>query len=430
MRILVLLLAACCAFGQSPENRARQSLDLLLTHKISRFYAMFSPQMKSAISLETYAAQMEQILALGPPQKIDAPRTQTIGDSTVDIIEVHWAPLSLDFLVSWSKAGEIDGTSWRPAAAATNFQSAPYSHPDSFFAIEVTVGDDAWKLPGTLTIPKGAGPFPALVLVHGSGPNDRDESEGGAKVFRDLAEGLSSRGIAVLRYEKRTRMYPQQCMADEAFTVNQETVDDATRAAALLRSQAKIDPARVFVLGHSLGGYLAPRIMRQDPKIAGFVVMAGNVRPLEALIVDQMEYLASLKGNLTAEDLAKLAEYKKNPFAGMNLPAQYLADLKGYRPDLEAQSLKTPMLILQGERDYQVTMKDFVLWKSALETHRNVSFHTYPKLNHLFITGEEKSRPEEYQEQGHVDAQVIADISNWILQTNQQEAPPALPGRQ
>jgi uncharacterized protein len=415
MRILAFLLAACCAFGQSSEDRTRQALDQLLAHKFSGFYAMFSPQMKSAISLETYSAQMEQILALGPPQKIDAPRTQTVGDLTVVVIEVHWAPVSLDFQVAWNKAGEIDGTFWRPAPAVSNFQSAPYSHPDSFSAFEVTVGDDAWKLPGTLTIPKGAGPFPALVLVHGSGPNDRDESDGGAKVFRDLAEGLSSRGIAVLRYEKRTRQYPQQCAADPAFTMNQETVEDAARAAALLRKQAKIDPARVYVLGHSQGGYLAPRIMRRDPKMAGFIVMAGNVRPLEELIVDQVEYLASLKGNLTVEDQAKLAEIKKNPFAGMNLPAQYLVDLKGYRPDDEAKSLNTPMLILQGERDYQVTMKDFVLWKSALGGRNNVTFHTYPKLNHLFVAGEGKSRPEEYQAPGHVDEQVVADIANWIL---------------
>jgi dienelactone hydrolase len=415
MRILVFLLVTCCAFGQSPGDRSRQALDQLLAHKIDGFYAKFSPQMKSAISLETYSAQMEQILALGPPQKIDTPRTQTAGDLTVVVIEVHWAPVSLDFQVVWNKAGEIAGHSWRPAPVASNFQSAPYSHPDSFSAIEVIVGDDAWKLPGTLTIPKGDGPFPALVLVHGSGPNDRDESEGGAKIFRDLAEGLASRGIAVLRYEKRTRQYPQQCAADANFTVNRETVEDAVRAVALLRTQAKIDPARVYVLGHSQGGYLAPRIMRRDPKIAGFVVLAGNVRPLEEGFIDQVEYLASLKGNLTAEDQEKLAAIKKNPLAGMNLPTPYLADLKGYRPDVEAKSLNTPMLILQGERDYQVTMKDFALWKSALDGRPNVTFHSYPKLNHLFIAGEGKSRPEEYKEQGHVDEQAVADIANWIL---------------
>ncbi|MGA2650611.1 MAG: alpha/beta fold hydrolase [Terracidiphilus sp.] len=416
MRILALLLITSCAFGQSPEDRTRQVLDQLLANKIGAVYAKFSPKMRSAISQETYTTQMAQIVALGPPQKIDAPRTQAVGDLTVVAIGVHWAPVSLDCKVVWNKAGEIDGQFWSPAEAAKEFQSAPYAHLDSFTSLNVTVGDDAWKLPGTLTMPKGDGPFPALVLVHGSGPNDRDESVGGAKVFRDLAEGLASRGVAVLRYEKRTRQYPQQCAADAKFTVNQETVEDAARAVALLRTQTKIDPARVFVLGHSLGGYLAPRILRRDPKIAGFVVMAGNVRPLEELIVDQTEYIASLKGNLIAEDQAKLAEIKKNPFAGMSLPAAYMADLKGYHPDAEAKKLDIPMLILQGERDYQVTMKDFDLWKSALQARRNVRFHTYPNSNHLFIAGEGKSRPEEYQQSGHVDEKVIGDIATWILQ--------------
>jgi dienelactone hydrolase len=334
----------------------------------------------------------------------------------VVVIEVHWAPVSLDFQVTWNRSGGIDGTFWRPAEAEDSYQTAPYAKPDSFTAVEVTIGSDAWKLPATLTMPKGEGPFPALVLVHGSGPNDRDESVGGAKVFRDLAEGLASRGIAVIRYEKRTRQYPQQCAADANFTVNQETVEDAARAAALLRTRARIDPARIFVLGHSMGGYLAPRILKRDPKIAGFIVMAGNVRPLQEMIIEQSEYLLSLKGNLTAEDQVKLAEIKKDPFAGIGIPAAYLADLKGYRPDLEAKSLNAPMLILQGERDYQVTMKDFDLWKSALGARSNVRFSTYPKLNHLFITGEGKSTPEEYQKLGHVDEQVVADIANWILQ--------------
>ena len=188
MRILVFLLMTCCAFGQSPEDRSRQVLDQILANKIGAVYAKFSPKMKSAISQETYTTQMAQIVALGPPQKIDAPRTQTVGDLWVVAMGLHWVQVSLDFQVAWNKAGEIDGQFWRPAAAARDFKSAPYAHPDSLTSMDVTVGDDVWKLPGTLTMPKGNGPFPALVLVHGSGPNDRDESEGGSKIFRDLAE--------------------------------------------------------------------------------------------------------------------------------------------------------------------------------------------------------------------------------------------------
>ena len=235
MRILAFLLMTCCAFGQSSEDRTKQVLDQLLANKIGAVYAKFSPQMKSAVSPETYTVQMAQIVALGAPQKIDAPRTQTVGGLTVVAIGVHWVPVSLDCKVAWNKAEEIDGQFWSPAAAASNYQSAPYAHPDAFTSFDVTVGDDAWKLPGTLTMPKGDGPFPALVLVHGSGPNDRDESVGGAKVFRDLAEGLASRGVAVLRYEKRTRQYPQQCVADARFNKPRHLLLELKRVTSPLR---------------------------------------------------------------------------------------------------------------------------------------------------------------------------------------------------
>ena len=140
-------------------------------------------------------------------------------------------------------------------------------------------------------MPKGKGPFPGLVLVQGSGPHDRDETVGGSKPFKDLAWGLASRGIAVLRYVKRTKQYPT---IDAAPTMTAETVDDAVRAAELLSRQSEIDLQRIFVLGHSQGGYMMPRIMQRDAGLAGVIVMAGNVRPLDELIVEQTEYLLSL----------------------------------------------------------------------------------------------------------------------------------------
>lgn len=415
MKTVLLLFATIAAFAQSPEQRTQEALDQLLAHKYDVFYAKFSPHMMSLIGLDTYTAQMRQIEAFGPPQSIDPPRTIPAGDSTVVTIAVHWAPVSLDFQVSWNKDSQIDGTYWRPVSPPDPpWQTPPYVHPDSFTASELTVGDDNWKLPATLTVPKGDGLFPAVVLVHGSGPEDRDETIGGSKVFRDLAEGLSSRGIAVLRYVKRTKQYPRQCAADPNFTMNRETADDALRAACLVRKQPRIDPARVFVLGHSQGGYMAPRIMKRDPKLAGFIVLAGNVRPLEVLVVEQTEYIARLKGTLSAEEQALLDAIRKNPLAEFHIPEPYLADLRNYHPGAEAKKLDMPMLILQGERDYQVTMKDFALWKAALGGRDNVTFHTYPKLTHLFIAGEGKPSPAEYAKPGHVDEQVIVDIANWV----------------
>jgi dipeptidyl aminopeptidase/acylaminoacyl peptidase len=360
---------------------------------------------------------VDQILAsLGKPAGTDAPEVQHVKDSTVVAIPVHWRVATLNFIVSWNTAQQVEGT-WflTPSAERRSYQTASYSQPSKFSGREVTIGDDEWKLPGTLLVPKGKGPFPAVVLVHGSGPQDRDETIGGAKVFRDLAEGLATRGIAVLRYDKRNFAHRTECINDRNFDMNRETVDDAVRAAALLRREAGIDPRSVFMLGHSQGGYMAPRIMQADPKLAGVILLAGNVRPLEELIVEQSEYLFRLGGGPTAAQQAQLNELKRDPWQALiGVPESYRADLKNYKPVDLARSSQVPMLILQGERDYQVTMKDFALWKAGLAGRASVTLHSFPALNHLFIAGEGKSGPQEYEQTGHVAAEVIDTIANWV----------------
>ena len=132
--------------------------------------------------------------------------------------------------------------------------------------------------------------------MHGSGPQDRDETLPPNKPFRDLAWALASQGITVLRYEKRTKVYASRMVKDvDTLTVQEETIDDAVEAVAFLRARPEIDPQRVFVLGHSLGGgFLAPRIGAADPAIRGLVILAGSARPFEDVILDQMTYVLSL----------------------------------------------------------------------------------------------------------------------------------------
>jgi len=246
------------------------------------------------------------------------------------------------------------------------------------------------------------------------------------KPFRDLAWGLASQGIAVLRYDKRTKVYPQSFGG--TFTVKEETVDDAIVAVTQLRQVKEINPRKIFVLGHSLGGMMIPRIGKLDPTIAGLIVLAGNTRPFEDLLLEQTAYLISLDGSVSPEETAYLEALKRSvakvrsPQLSqakpaellLGIPASYWLDLQGYYPPAVAKTLKQPLLILQGERDYQVTLADFQGWKTGLSGKQNVTFKTYTKLNHLFMPGEVKSNPEEYQVPGHVAKAVIDDIAAWI----------------
>jgi dienelactone hydrolase len=427
LALFLLLIPLLVCQEVSPADRARQIVEWLLAGEYEQIHAALAGEAKIRLTLDTLRNQVgAAVKQLGKPESIGQPELRKSGNFDVAVVPVKFASMGINVVVTMDAQGKVRGLFLRPQDAAAAWQRPSYSNPESFVEREVTVGSDEWKLPGTLTLPKGAGPWPGVVLVHGSGPLDRDETVGAHKPFRDLAEGLASRGIAVLRYEKRTRQYAPRIAAMQDFTVQQETVEDAVRAAELLRSLPEIDSKRIFILGHSLGGYLMPRILARAPWVAGVIVMAGHTRPLATLIVEQAEYLASLdpsneaarqqaeKLKEAAQQIRAVEEGKSDARSVMGMPASYIRDLKGYDPAAEMRKLKVPALFLQGERDYQVRMTDFERWKQALEGRTDVSFKSYPKLNHLFTAGEGRSTPAEYQKPGHVDQQVIEDIAAWI----------------
>jgi hypothetical protein len=373
---------------------------------------------------------------LGAFKKQGAARRDRLRGYEIVLVTCEFEETTLDARVVFDKAGKITGLFFVPTAPPVKYAPPAYADPAKFEESEVTVGSGERALPGTLTIPTGEGSFPALVLVHGSGPNNRDEELGPNKPFKDLAWGLASRGIAVLRYDKRNKVYGAKILADPkgeaAMTVKDETIDDALVAAAQLKKTKKIDGARIFILGHSQGGFLMPRIaLAAEPLgIAGFISMAGLARPLEDTIVRQMEYLYGLAGGaISDEDKKKLEEIKAAVARIKSLtdadkgstvkllgamPAYWL-DLRGYNPPELAKSVKKPMMFLQGGRDYQVQTADLELWKAALGTRKDAEFRLYPKLNHLFYAGEGILTPLEYsQKHGSVAEEVITDIADWI----------------
>jgi len=391
----------------------------------------FDTVMQKAIPADKLEATWQAILEqVGPFQKRTQTRVEKAGKYDVVLVTCQFEKAALDVRVVFSNDMQVTGLQFRPAKGTYEFKPPPYARPESYREQEIVVGSDEWSLPGTLTLPKGDGPFAAAVLVHGSGPHDRDETIGPNKPFRDLAWGLASQGIAVLRYEKRTHEHGARLASSKAsLTIKEETVDDALAAVAELRKHKTIDATRIFVIGHSLGATVAPQIGARDPMIAGLVLLAGNARPLEDLILEQITYIKSLKGELSDKDkeeldkLKKQVERVKDPKLAADTPAKelplgapaaYWLALRSYDQRATAARLTQPMLIAQGERDYQVTRADFEAWKKALASRRNVRFRSYPKLNHLFMEGEGKAKPAEYDKAGHVARELVDDVAMWI----------------
>lgn len=296
----------------------------------------------------------------------------------------------------------------------------PYAEPAKFHSQDVTVG--AYKLPGTLTIPNGKGPFPAVVLIHGSGPNDRDETVGANHPFADLAEGLSSRGIVVLRYDKRT--YAIWNIDLQKTTVDAEVIQDGVGAVALLRTRRDVARDRIFVIGHSLGATLAPEIAKKAWPVAGLVMLAPSGRKLPQLIVEQTRFLGQASPAQLSEIERQAAELSAHKMPAtqtfLNAPASYYYDLDARDEVAIARGLDVPILILHGSRDYQVIDEDIRYWQNGLKGDAKVQVDTLPSLNHLFMAGQGKPTPAEYYAPGHVDAAVIGTIVSFI---NQAGAP-------
>jgi len=359
----------------------------------------------------------------------------------VHVVTCVFERARLDVNIALNDAGEIIGLTVTPVGTVEQQANATYETPsyaklDHFQEQEVQIGHGRWVLPGTLSLPQGDGPFAAVLLVHGSGPLDRDETFPPNKPFRDLAWGLASQSIAVLRYDKRTHVYAASMRSErDTLTVKEEVIDDALQAVAILREQPEIDAQQIFVLGHSLGGYLAPRLGAADPQIRGLIILAGSARPLEDVILDQMTYVLSLGMPDPAVREQQLAVLKKQvelvkdpkrlPTAAasdlpLGVPAAYWLDLNAYQPDKVAQTLKQPMLFLLGGSDYQVTREDFQIWQDALGGRNNVQFIMYPGLSHLFmpVEGGQKATPATYTVAGHVAVEVVNEIGSWIKQNS------------
>jgi hypothetical protein len=429
-RVLCLLSAGVLLAQQpaaDPKDTARKALDLLLAGKYSDITSLASATSKSA-NTETELAKKVSA-AWGPVQTIGTPEVRTIGTSSIVTIPVKFANAAVSYEISVTAEGQLGLIFPR----VDPWKHPDYAKVDAFKERDVTIGTQ-WKLGGTLSIPNGPGPFPGVVLVHDSGQADRDEQSGSVKVFKDLAEGLASKGVVVLRYDKRTKIYPGVVQKDD-YTALAEIIDDAVLAVGVLRAQPEVKPGRVFALGFGLGGYLMPRIAEADGKLAGMIVVNANERPLEDVALDEAQYMfEGVQKDLTAPQLEQwkrqlaviheqAAKIKKltdgdadtSKLLGMN--GAYLIDLKGYDPAGQAKLLKVPMLILQGERDSQITMKDFAAWKSGLAGMQGVTMRSYPTLDHLLVEGAGPSTTADYRKPGqHASPAVIDDVAKWVSQ--------------
>jgi pimeloyl-ACP methyl ester carboxylesterase len=385
---VALLIGGCgCVMAQDGKAKAEELFRFLMDGKGDSVHVRLTEDIRSKIAPAVFSETPKQLEAqFGSFQSKGPWGTSTNGDMTVYYCDVRFERSALRFFTVFNKDGRANTVRFVPATPAAKSTTDNLLNNDKMAESSFELISGKYKLPAVLTLPKGAKKVPVVILVHGSGPNDRDESIGPNKPFRELAHELALRGVAVVRW---------------------------------VRGHASVDSTKVYILGHSLGATLAPLIAQQaHNRLAGVIMLSAAARPMEDLIWEQVTYLSTLPGNnqYGADKLQQLKKQVDNvKVAGsrkfnvelggpMNASESYWVFAHNYNPLKTVAKLRLRMLLLQGERDYQVTMNDFSLWKSALQKRRNVFLKSYPELNHLYQRGVGKSTPGEYMKPDSIPA--------------------------
>jgi uncharacterized protein len=411
---LLISLFSFIAFSQHDKIGSDFIQALLVEKNYEKAYSNFDENIKSKISLQVLEQTVGQLESqLGKFKNV----IEINQEKGTYYYYSEFEKMKLDIEISLNQSEKIAGFFFKPHK---DFKQAKR------LGIDFNVTSNGTELKGTLLIPEKNNLKKLVILVHGSGPNDRDESIFENKPFRDIAEKLYEKGIASYRFDKRTYSNPETLSAKS--TIDDEVTTDVVNIAAYFKSNPEFKDYEITVIGHSLGAYLSPRIANQSKHVSRIILLAGNSRSLDQLLPEQYDYLYSLN---PSEELKKevtkikeqVAFLNSNAFnlespkekLPLNLPAPYWKSILKYKPLTEIQKVKTPILILQGERDYQVTMSNFDLWKKALKKNMKAKFISYPTLNHLFMEGTGKPNPEEYALTGNVNPAVINDIFNFMV---------------
>jgi pimeloyl-ACP methyl ester carboxylesterase len=429
----LLLGQAAALFAQERDAnfaRSERAYQFCIAGEGDSIHAMLNKELQEKLSPAVFKGTLRQVeRQVGKLQSRGAWQKDSAQGITLYYCDVKFEHFTMRFFTSFDADGGM--TTIRLAPAPVPATTVPVRYDETKMSErDITVGVPHFPLPGTLTLPKGKGRCPVVILVHGSGAHDRDETLGPNKPFRDLAWGLAERGIATIRYEKRAKVYGAALPEGREMDYDVEAVDDALTAIALAKTLPEVAPDSIYVVGHSLGAVVAPRIAERAPAgdLAGIILIAGTPRPLEELIIEQSTYIASLTDSSEATK-AQLATLKRQAENTLKLgtpdfndtiplllgqPRSYWLFINRYQPLEVAKKLTLPILILQGERDYQVTMQDYGLWRFGLLHNRNAHFKSYPKLNHLLQEGSGKSTPFEYNHAVPVATEVPDDIATFI----------------
>ncbi len=422
--IVVLILSSFTALFAGVEDKFVQAITSG-NYEIAESY--YSPELAEALQKGKLESVWKGMIRSTGAFEVEVESKREDREDFYSVVStLKFENIYMDMVMTVNKDDKISGLFFRPSQYTGDLEQTPsYVDETKFIEEEVEFDCQGYTMYGSLIVPKNQRSFPIVIMATGSGPNDRDEKIGANKPFKNIAQGLGTLGVATLRYDKRTLTHGAQIANMPEFDIDSEYTEEVQAAIRFVSEKYKL--RNLYFLGHSMGAFMVPRILNENPELQAGVMLAGNARPTEDLVLEQTEYIMVETDDVNAIRLALIqkavAEVKKikdmkseveEPLL-LDVSKAYWLSLNNYKQVEEAKSIKQQVLVLQGERDYQVTMEDFNIWKENFGNRKNWQFRSYPDLNHLFMSGTGKSLPQEYMKPGVVAEEVVADIARFIL---------------
>lgn len=410
------------------KKAAEDFFNGLVEQKFADVADMLTPQMAKALPEDKLKGLwMGLSMKLGQFEAVLRTRQLKVKTSQVVTLTCGFVVAPIDVRISVDPNGKIEGLFFRPAAEGVVRPQTPKG-PFPYTAREVEYENKKGKMTigGTLTLPEGKGPFPAALLITGSGTQDRDETIFGHKPFLVLADHLSRKGFVVLRVDDRG---VGKTTGDPALATIEDHATDVAAGVAFLRKQKEVNPKKVGLIGHSEGGVIAPMVAAKDKKIAFVVSLAGTGLTGEDVINKQSKTFFERGGPIAPADLAAVlkaqkaivALVKKNAsddklrvairagvLAGAKAQGQTLAETQisslveaklkqstfpwtksfiKLDPAKHWKKVKCPALLLIGDKDTQVLAdENIAAVKKACKRNKQFKAEKLASLNHLFQT--------------------------------------------
>lgn len=429
-KIIIICFLLTSVFGktQTVTELSESFLKMMVRNQFDSCQSYFDTSVTAHINAGIMQSIWDRIsMYVGDYKSYEDVRTEKTDSADVVLIRVVFEKTKLDLRLEWNEIKKIIGINFIPPKSKTAYNLPDYYAASKQYENKLIVKTGSYEMPAILCMPNNIENPPIVLLLAGSGPNDKDETIGPNKPLKDIALGLASNGIASLRYDKRSNVYGKKLDINKTG-LYEEVVEDALSAIKLIRANPTTKESKIFIAGHSLGAMCAPWVAEKSKEVIGIIMIAGPARPLEDIAEEQMEFL--LADKFPADKVKqKMIEYKKHtdlvrdpkklkkaesndlPFGA---PVYYWQSVKAYDFIKTAKKIKQPILVMQGERDYQVKMTDFEIWKKELGDNAKNKFKSYPGLNHLLQKGDKPSKPEDYQEPASVDVKVINDLVEFV----------------